>query len=54
MATGDVGYIAASIKTVADTPIGDTITLANNPASKKPWRLIYKQMNPMVFAGLCD
>ena len=50
LATGDVGYIAASIKTVADTRVGDTITLANNPASEA--LAGYKQMNPMVFAGL--
>lgn len=50
LATGDVGYIAASIKTVADTRVGDTVTLANNPA---PEALDgYKQMNPMVFAGI--
>lgn len=50
LATGDVGYIAASIKTVADTRVGDTITLANNPALEPLSG--YKQMNPMVFAGL--
>lgn len=50
LATGDVGYIAASIKTVADTRVGDTITLANNPAVAPLSG--YKQMNPMVFAGL--
>ena len=50
LATGDVGYIAASIKTVADTRVGDTITLANNPAIEPLHG--YKQMNPMVFAGL--
>ena len=50
LATGDVGYIAASIKTVADTRVGDTITLADNPASEALSG--YKQMNPMVFAGL--
>lgn len=50
LATGDVGYIAASIKTVADTRVGDTVTLANNPAQEPLHG--YKQMNPMVFAGL--
>ncbi|MGZ7259826.1 elongation factor 4, partial [Streptococcus pyogenes] len=45
-----VGYIAASIKTVADTRVGDTITLASNPATEALHG--YKQMNPMVFAGL--
>lgn len=47
---GDVGYIAASIKTVADTRVGDTVTLAENPADKALSG--YKQMNPMVFAGI--
>ncbi|QDK71221.1 translation elongation factor 4 [Lactococcus protaetiae] len=47
---GDVGYIAASIKTVADTRVGDTVTLANNPAKEALGG--YKQMNPMVFAGI--
>ena len=50
LATGDVGYIAASIKTVADTRVGDTVTLADNPAEAPLHG--YKQMNPMVFAGL--
>ena len=50
LATGDVGYIAASIKTVADTRVGDTVTLATNPAAEPLHG--YKQMNPMVFAGL--
>ena len=50
LATGDVGYIAASIKTVADTRVGDTVTLADNPAAEPLHG--YKQMNPMVFAGL--
>ncbi|RZI48279.1 translation elongation factor 4 [Lactococcus kimchii] len=47
---GDVGYIAASIKTVADTRVGDTVTLATQPASEALSG--YKQMNPMVFAGI--
>ena len=50
LATWDVGYIAASIKTVQDTRVGDTVTLANNPADEPLHG--YKQMNPMVFAGL--
>ena len=50
LATGDVGYIADSIKTVADTRVGDTVTLADNPAAEPLHG--YKQMNPMVFAGL--
>lgn len=50
LATGDVGCIAASIKTVADTRVGDTITLAEYPAAEPLSG--YKQMNPMVFAGI--
>ncbi|MCP4138467.1 MAG: elongation factor 4 [bacterium] len=47
---GDVGYIVAGIKTVADTRIGDTVTLANNPA---PEALVgFKEAKSMVFSGL--
>lgn len=47
---GDVGYIAASIKNVKDTRVGDTITLVNNPASEPlPG---YKKVNSMVFCGI--
>lgn len=47
---GDVGYLTASIKTVQDTRVGDTITLADRPAEKAlPG---YKQKNPMVFCGM--
>ncbi|MGK0550667.1 translation elongation factor 4 [Enterococcus faecalis] len=47
---GDVGYITASIKTVQDTRVGDTVTLANNPADAAlPG---YRKMNPMVYCGL--
>lgn len=47
---GDVGYIAASIKTVRDTRVGDTITDANNPADEPlPG---FKRLNPMVFCGI--
>ncbi|MQW23620.1 MULTISPECIES: translation elongation factor 4 [unclassified Lactococcus] len=47
---GDVGYIAAAIKTVQDTRVGDTITSAENPAQEALTG--YKKMNPMVFAGI--
>ncbi len=47
---GDVGYVAASIKTVADTRVGDTVTLSSNPATEALKG--YKEMNPMVFAGI--
>ena len=47
---GEVGYITASIKTVADTAVGDTVTLAENPAEEAlPG---YKKVNPMVYAGI--
>ncbi|BBI26550.1 translation elongation factor LepA [Enterococcus faecium] len=47
---GDVGYITASIKTVQDTRVGDTVTLADNPATEAlPG---YRKMNPMVYCGL--
>lgn len=47
---GDVGYLTASIKNVGDSHVGDTITLANNPAVKPlPG---YRKLNPMVFCGL--
>jgi GTP-binding protein LepA len=47
---GDVGYITAAIKTVKDTQVGDTVTLANNPAAEALEG--YRQMNPMVYCGL--
>ncbi|KAF1305219.1 translation elongation factor 4 [Candidatus Enterococcus willemsii] len=47
---GDVGYVTAAIKTVQDTRVGDTITLANNPASEPLEG--YRKMNPMVYCGL--
>ena len=47
---GDVGYIAASIKNVSDTKVGDTITLKNNPL-EKPLEG-YKQATSVVFCGI--
>lgn len=47
---GDVGYIAASIKTLSDIRVGDTITQKSNPANEAlPG---YKKVNPMVYCGL--
>ena len=47
---GEVGYIAAAIKTVSEARVGDTITLANNPADEPlPG---YKKVTPMVYCGL--
>ncbi|MGG0642828.1 translation elongation factor 4 [Sporosarcina gallistercoris] len=50
LTVGDVGYLSAAIKTVGDTRVGDTITLAENPADKALEG--YRKMNPMVFCGL--
>ncbi len=47
---GDVGYIAASIKNVADTRVGDTVTDVANPA-KEPLPG-YKTITPMVYCGI--
>lgn len=50
LSAGMVGYITASIKNVRDTRVGDTITLANNPAAEPlPG---YKKVNPMVYCGM--
>jgi len=50
LAAGDVGYIAASIKSVGDTKAGDTITSAARPAAEPlPG---YKPVQPMVFCGI--
>ena len=47
---GEVGYIAASIKTVSDARVGDTVTIAERPASEPlPG---YRQVQPMVFCGI--
>ena len=50
LSTGDVGYIIANIKDVHETKVGDTITMAAQPAvSPLPG---YKEVKPMVFSGL--
>ena len=50
LTSGEVGYITASIKTVSDARVGDTVTLADNPASEPlPG---YRKVNPMVFCGV--
>jgi GTP-binding protein LepA len=50
LVAGEVGYIAASIKNIGDTKVGDTVTLADNPAPEPlPG---YRQVNPMVFCGI--
>lgn len=50
LSAGEVGYIAASIKNVSDTAVGDTITNAANPA-KEPLPG-YKKAVPMVYTGV--
>lgn len=50
LSAGDVGYICASIKTVSDTKVGDTITNALKPCSA-PLKG-YKEVKPMVFCGI--
>ncbi|MBQ8885412.1 MAG: translation elongation factor 4 [Clostridia bacterium] len=47
---GEVGYIAASIKSIQDVAVGDTVTLVKNPA-KEPLPG-YKQVQPVVFCGI--
>ena len=50
LSAGEVGYITASIKSVKDTVVGDTVTLVDAPA-KQPLDG-YRQVNPMVFCGI--
>ncbi|WP_423362861.1 translation elongation factor 4 [Mycoplasma sp. P36-A1] len=50
LVTGEVGWIAAAIKSIKDVNVGDTITTKNNPASSPVPG--YRKMNPMVFCGL--
>ena len=50
LSAGDVGYIAASIKNIQDTRVGDTVTTTDRPASEAlPG---YKKVNPMVYCGI--
>ncbi|WP_391201998.1 translation elongation factor 4 [Psychrobacillus sp. L4] len=50
LTVGDVGFLTASMKHVGDSSVGDTITLASNPATEALTG--YRKMNPMVFCGL--
>ena len=47
---GEVGYIAASIKSIGDTKVGDTVTTSDNPATEPLEG--YRNVNPMVFSGI--
>ena len=50
LSAGDVGYIAASIKNIQDTQVGDTVTTVAKPANEPlPG---YKKVNPMVYCGI--
>lgn len=49
LSAGEVGYLCASIKSVSDIKVGDTITSVKNPGTLLPG---YKPMKPMVFCGL--
>lgn len=48
--SGEVGYISASIKNLADVHVGDTITSKDNPADE-PLKG-YKEVTPMVYCGI--
>ena len=50
LSAGEVGYITASIKTVGDTRVGDTVTLADNPTEEPlPG---FRDVHPMVYSGI--
>ena len=50
LTVGEVGYVTASIKNVGDTRVGDTVTLATNPADEAlPG---FREVHPMVYSGI--
>jgi GTP-binding protein LepA len=50
LSSGEVGYLTGAMKEIGDAGVGDTITLANNPATESlPG---YRKAKPMVFSGL--
>ena len=50
ISAGEVGYITASIKSIGDTKVGDTVTSAENPCDEPlPG---YREVNPMVYSGI--
>ncbi len=50
LTAGEVGYITASIKSIGDTRVGDTVTNDENPCDEP--LAGYKKVNPMVFSGI--
>ena len=50
LGTGEVGYLAASIKSLQDAKVGDTLTLAKKPAAEP--LAGFKEVKPMVFCGI--
>ncbi len=50
LSAGEVGYLTASIKTVGDTRVGDTVTLASNPADEP--LAGFRDVHPMVYSGI--
>ena len=50
LSVGEVGYITASIKTVGDTKVGDTVTLATRPAEEALEG--FREVHPMVYSGI--
>ncbi|MBQ4071327.1 MAG: translation elongation factor 4 [Clostridia bacterium] len=50
LSAGEVGYITASIKNVGDTRVGDTVTLAENPADEAMPG--FREVHPMVYSGI--
>ena len=50
LSAGEVGYLSASFKSIGDTHVGDSVTLADNPCAEPlPG---YRKVNPMVFSGI--
>lgn len=50
LSVGEVGYISASIKSIGDTRVGDTVTNADNPCTEALSG--YRKVNPMVYSGI--
>lgn len=50
LTAGEVGYLSASIKSIGDTRVGDTVTLADNPCDEP--LAGYRKVNPMVYSGI--